>query len=45
MFQKYVVEKTTYFRKDRFAEKRGFRLACAAFALIRLRRIRVANPQ
>ncbi len=37
MFRKYVVETTTNFRKDRFAEKRGFRLAYAASAATRLR--------
>jgi hypothetical protein len=42
MFRQYMVESTTYFRKGRFAEKRGFRIAYAAFALIRLRRVRVA---
>jgi hypothetical protein len=32
MFRKYVVEATPYFLKDRFTEKRGFRLAYAAAA-------------
>jgi hypothetical protein len=45
MFRKYLVETTTSFLKDRFAEKRGFRLAYAAFAAPRLRRVRVANHQ